>query len=148
MIRNHGMVPRYDTRIPGLNLRLPEISAAIATVQDGKASRLPKVKKEKRKTPIRHDIRSQNHPSMREKGSRCQLVPIHHICPGPQPAFKAAQLCWNRCCIILSHTSHKPTVPIRCPSSQHGTGRIVRAFPAGSSASHRKGHQVYCRHPA
>lgn len=33
MIRNHGMVRGYDTRILGLNLRLPEISAAIATVQ-------------------------------------------------------------------------------------------------------------------
>lgn len=33
MIRNHGMVHGYDTRIFGLNLRLPEINAAIATVQ-------------------------------------------------------------------------------------------------------------------
>src|SRR3989337_3006785 len=30
MIRNHGMLHGYDTRIFGLNLRLPEISAAIA----------------------------------------------------------------------------------------------------------------------
>ncbi|MEO9296239.1 MAG: DegT/DnrJ/EryC1/StrS family aminotransferase [Nitrososphaera sp.] len=33
MIRNHGMVEGYDTRILGLNLRLPELSAAIAKVQ-------------------------------------------------------------------------------------------------------------------
>lgn len=33
MIRNHGMIHGYDTRIFGLNLRLPEISAAIATIQ-------------------------------------------------------------------------------------------------------------------
>lgn len=33
MIRNHGMVHGYDTRIFGLNLRLPEISAAIAKIQ-------------------------------------------------------------------------------------------------------------------
>jgi len=33
MIRNHGMVHGYDTRVLGLNLRLPEISAAIATIQ-------------------------------------------------------------------------------------------------------------------
>ena len=33
MIRNHGMVEGYDTRIFGLNLRLPELSAAIAKVQ-------------------------------------------------------------------------------------------------------------------
>ena len=33
MIRNHGMVNGYDTRIVGLNLRMPEISAAIAKVQ-------------------------------------------------------------------------------------------------------------------
>jgi dTDP-4-amino-4,6-dideoxygalactose transaminase len=33
MIRNHGMVHGYDTRVLGLNLRLPEINAAIAKVQ-------------------------------------------------------------------------------------------------------------------
>ncbi len=33
MIRNHGMVNGYDTKIFGLNLRLPEINAAIATIQ-------------------------------------------------------------------------------------------------------------------
>jgi perosamine synthetase len=33
MIRNHGMVEGYDTRVFGLNLRLPELSAAIAKVQ-------------------------------------------------------------------------------------------------------------------
>lgn len=33
MIRNHGMVNGYDTRIVGLNLRMPEISAAIVKVQ-------------------------------------------------------------------------------------------------------------------
>jgi len=33
MIRNHGMVKGYDSKIFGLNLRLPEISAAIARVQ-------------------------------------------------------------------------------------------------------------------
>ncbi len=33
MIRNHGMIHGYDTRVFGLNLRLPEINAAIATIQ-------------------------------------------------------------------------------------------------------------------
>lgn len=33
MIRNHGMVDGYDTRIIGFNMRLPEISAAIAKTQ-------------------------------------------------------------------------------------------------------------------
>src|SRR5215213_10273066 len=33
MIRNHGMVEGYDTRIFGLNLRLPELSAAIGKTQ-------------------------------------------------------------------------------------------------------------------
>ena len=33
MVRNHGMVKGYDTRILGLNLRLPEISAAIGKEQ-------------------------------------------------------------------------------------------------------------------
>lgn len=33
MIRNHGMVEGYDTRMLGLNLRLPELSAAVAKIQ-------------------------------------------------------------------------------------------------------------------
>lgn len=33
MIRNHGMIHGYDTRVLGLNLRLPEINAAIAKIQ-------------------------------------------------------------------------------------------------------------------
>jgi len=33
MIRNHGMVNGYDTRVIGLNLRMPEINAAIAKAQ-------------------------------------------------------------------------------------------------------------------
>jgi dTDP-4-amino-4,6-dideoxygalactose transaminase len=33
MVRNHGMVHGNDTRVLGLNLRLPEVSAAIASVQ-------------------------------------------------------------------------------------------------------------------
>jgi len=45
MIRNHGMVHGYDTRIFGLNLRLPEINAAIATVQ---MKKLPKFLKYRR----------------------------------------------------------------------------------------------------
>jgi len=45
MIRNHGMVHGYDTRIFGLNLRLPEINAAIATVQ---MKKLPKFLKSRK----------------------------------------------------------------------------------------------------
>ena len=33
MVRNHGMVHGYDSKIFGLNLRMPEINAAIAKVQ-------------------------------------------------------------------------------------------------------------------
>ncbi|HET8719486.1 MAG TPA: DegT/DnrJ/EryC1/StrS family aminotransferase [Candidatus Nitrosotenuis sp.] len=33
MIRNHGMIHGYDTRVLGLNLRMPEVNAAIAKVQ-------------------------------------------------------------------------------------------------------------------
>jgi dTDP-4-amino-4,6-dideoxygalactose transaminase len=33
LVRNHGMVHGYDTRILGFNYRLPEVSAAIASVQ-------------------------------------------------------------------------------------------------------------------
>ena len=46
MIRNHGMVYGYDTRIFGLNLRLPELSAAIAKVQ---TKRLPMMLDSRRK---------------------------------------------------------------------------------------------------
>ena len=40
MIRNHGMVEGYDTRILGLNLRLPELSAAVAKVQMRKLEKM------------------------------------------------------------------------------------------------------------
>ena len=40
MIRNHGMVEGYDTRVLGLNLRLPELSAAIAKVQMQKLGKM------------------------------------------------------------------------------------------------------------
>jgi dTDP-4-amino-4,6-dideoxygalactose transaminase len=40
MIRNHGMVEGYDTRVLGLNLRLPELSAAIAKVQMSKLDQM------------------------------------------------------------------------------------------------------------
>ena len=46
MIRNHGMVKGYDTKIFGLNLRLPEISAAIAKIQ---IKKLPKFLKARKK---------------------------------------------------------------------------------------------------
>ena len=39
MIRNHGMVEGYDTRVFGLNLRLPEMSAAYRKGSNKKASR-------------------------------------------------------------------------------------------------------------
>jgi len=39
-IRNHGMLHGYDTRILGLNLRLPEINAAIAKIQMKKINKL------------------------------------------------------------------------------------------------------------
>lgn len=39
MVRNHGMVKGYDSKIFGLNLRLPEINAAIAKIQ---IKKLPK----------------------------------------------------------------------------------------------------------
>ena len=46
MIRNHGMVHGYDTRVLGLNFRLPEINAAIAKVQ---MKKLPKFLLKRRK---------------------------------------------------------------------------------------------------
>ena len=45
MIRNHGMIHGYDTRVFGLNLRLPEINAAIATVQMKKLPNFLKIRK-------------------------------------------------------------------------------------------------------
>ena len=50
MIRNHGMVHGYDTRIFGLNLRLPEINAAIANVQ---MKKLPKFLKSRKNNAMR-----------------------------------------------------------------------------------------------
>jgi dTDP-4-amino-4,6-dideoxygalactose transaminase len=40
MIRNHGMVEGYDTRVLGFNLRLPELSAAVAIAQMDKLQKM------------------------------------------------------------------------------------------------------------
>lgn len=45
MIRNHGMVHGYDTQTLGLNLRLPEINAALATTQMKKLSAMLEVRR-------------------------------------------------------------------------------------------------------
>jgi len=53
-IRNHGMVHGYDTRILGLNFRLPEINAAIAKIQ---MKKLPKfLKKREKNAKILSDL--------------------------------------------------------------------------------------------
>lgn len=44
-IRNHGMLHGYDTRVLGLNLRLPEINAAIAKIQMKKIGKFLKQRK-------------------------------------------------------------------------------------------------------
>ena len=49
MIRNHGMVKGYDTRILGLNLRLPEINAAIAKIQMKKLPKFLKTREQNAK---------------------------------------------------------------------------------------------------
>jgi dTDP-4-amino-4,6-dideoxygalactose transaminase len=45
MIRNHGMVKGYDTKVFGLNLRLPELAAAIAKVQMKKLSSMLSIRR-------------------------------------------------------------------------------------------------------
>ena len=55
-IRNHGMLHGYDTRILGLNLRLPEICAALAKVQ---MKKLPKfLEKRKKNATILNELLS------------------------------------------------------------------------------------------
>jgi dTDP-4-amino-4,6-dideoxygalactose transaminase len=56
MIRNHGMIHGYDTRMLGLNFRLPEINAAIAKIQ---MKKLPKfLLKRKKNAKILTDLLS------------------------------------------------------------------------------------------
>lgn len=45
MIRNHGMVEGQDTRMLGLNLRLPELSAAVAKVQMQKLDNMLEIRR-------------------------------------------------------------------------------------------------------
>ncbi|HEX2557168.1 MAG TPA: DegT/DnrJ/EryC1/StrS family aminotransferase [Nitrososphaera sp.] len=45
MIRNHGMIEGYDTRILGMNLRLPELSAAVAKVQMQKLGKMLEIRR-------------------------------------------------------------------------------------------------------
>jgi len=54
MIRNHGMLHGNDTRIFGLNLRLPEISAAIAKIQIKKLKKF--LHKRKKNAQILSDL--------------------------------------------------------------------------------------------
>ena len=49
MIRNHGMIKGYDSKIFGLNLRLPEISAAIAKVQIKKLAKFIDIRRKNAK---------------------------------------------------------------------------------------------------
>src|SRR5690606_14671802 len=42
---NHGMVEGYDTRVLGLNLRLPELSAAVAKVQMQKLDKMLQIRR-------------------------------------------------------------------------------------------------------
>lgn len=53
MIRNHGMVHGYDTQTLGLNMRLPEINAALATVQMKKLPSMLEARKKNAK--VYHD---------------------------------------------------------------------------------------------
>jgi perosamine synthetase len=45
MVRNHGMIRGYDTKVLGLNMRLPEINAAIAKVQMKKLDRILNIRR-------------------------------------------------------------------------------------------------------
>src|ERR687883_1617616 len=45
MIRNHGMIEGYDTKILGLNLRMPELSAAVAKVQMQKLRKMLQIRR-------------------------------------------------------------------------------------------------------
>ncbi|HEY7110958.1 MAG TPA: DegT/DnrJ/EryC1/StrS family aminotransferase [Nitrososphaeraceae archaeon] len=45
MVRNHGMIKGYDTKVLGLNMRLPEINAAIAKVQMKKLDRFLNIRR-------------------------------------------------------------------------------------------------------
>ena len=49
MIRNHGMLHENDTRMFGLNLRLPEISATIASIQIKKLPKFLEIRKKNAK---------------------------------------------------------------------------------------------------
>ncbi len=55
-IRNHGMLHGYDTRVLGLNFRLPEMSAAIAKVQMKKLPRF--LEKRKKNAKILNELLS------------------------------------------------------------------------------------------
>lgn len=45
MIRNHGVFEGYDTRMLGLNMRLPELSAAIAKIQMTKLQKMLEIRR-------------------------------------------------------------------------------------------------------
>ena len=70
-IRNHGMLHGYDTRILGLNLRLPELAAAIAKVQ---MKKLPKLlAKRKKNAEILTELLSDLHYVLPEERDGVQV---------------------------------------------------------------------------
>lgn len=77
MMRNHGMKEGYDTRILGYNFRLPEVAAAMASVQ---MERLPEFirEEEERRRPHRVYLGSEGreHASDEDR-QKAHLVPVH-----------------------------------------------------------------------
>lgn len=70
MIRNHGMLEGYDTRVFGLNLRMPEMCAAIAKVQMRKLTRMLQIRRRNAKmlTKLLGDL--DIHLPIEQKGSK------------------------------------------------------------------------------
>src|SRR3712207_7946313 len=61
MIRNHGMVEGNDTRMLGLNLRLPEMSAAVAKVQMQKLDKMLELRRRNRSEEHTSELQSRQY---------------------------------------------------------------------------------------
>ncbi len=68
MIRNHGMVKGYDTQVFGLNLRLPELSAALAISQIKKLNLI--LNKRRQNANNLNDLLNE----IKKKVDKCELV--------------------------------------------------------------------------
>ncbi|MEM3404028.1 MAG: DegT/DnrJ/EryC1/StrS family aminotransferase [Nitrososphaeria archaeon] len=151
MIRSHGQHKTYDSKILGLNLRMPQIEAAIATEQMKKLDRFIKARRENSKffneelskikdviTPVEEDYAKSNWSiyTLYVKGKRDEIVQylrengvgavVYYPIPlNKLPLFKDNQQCLPNC---ESAAEHVISLPVHPALSQEDRMKVVETL--------------------